>query len=109
MKEKLSKLGELREAIATKVLNFFEPVMRDGTIKAAAYQGIEELASATKAFPDSLQTNAMGTVFHPLASQLAKDRGVFDRESNDNAMDQVMKATEQRQAEVADDRDGLGR
>ncbi len=107
----LTAMLDATKAVASGLGTAVDKLMEDGTIKAAAVQGIDELGTALKAFPDAVQAQSVGTVFHPLASQMAKERGVFDREGHENAFEKVMQAQPQERAEpsLADDRDGLGR
>lgn len=69
----------LVNAVLNPVKAAVNGLMADGTIKAALRQGADEVGTALKAFPDSLQASAVGTVFHPLASEVAEERGVFGR------------------------------
>jgi hypothetical protein len=50
--------------------------MRDGTIKAASRQGVDELGMALKAFPDAIQAHEPGTIFSPTQGEIADDRRV---------------------------------
>jgi hypothetical protein len=49
-------------------------VTADGTLAAAARQGVDELGAALKAFPDSIQVQETGTIFNPTQSEIAADR-----------------------------------
>lgn len=47
---------------------------RDGTVEAAFRQGIGELGDALRAFPDSIQREEMGTIWHPTPGEIASAR-----------------------------------
>jgi hypothetical protein len=49
-------------------------LMKDGTIAAAMRQGADELGAALKAFPDSIQTYEMGTLWSPTPYEISKSR-----------------------------------
>ena len=48
-----------------------DAIFRDGTIEAAGRQGIDELGAALKAFPDSIQIQEVGTIWHPTQGEIA--------------------------------------
>jgi hypothetical protein len=107
----LATILDATRSVASGLGTAADKLMEDGTLKAAAVQGIDELGTALKAFPDAVQAQSVGTVWHPLASQMAKERGVFDREGHENAFEKVMQTQDQVRPErsQSDDRDGLGR
>ena len=49
-------------------------VMKDGTIAAFARQGVDEIGMGLKAFPDSIQTYEMGTIWSPTPYEISKSR-----------------------------------
>jgi hypothetical protein len=56
------------------VAAMWNAVTADGTLAAAARQGVDELGTALKAFPDSIQVNEPGTLWHPTQGEIAADR-----------------------------------
>lgn len=87
MSEPQTKAPEPQEAQkrnpVAKVLDMaksaVDAALADGTIKAAARQGADELGAALKAFPDSIQESELGTVFNPTAVEMQRDRESHSR------------------------------
>lgn len=47
---------------------------KDGTLAAAFRQGIDELGTALKAFPDSIQVQESGSIWNPTQGEIAAAR-----------------------------------
>ena len=62
------------EVFGNAVKTVVEAVFRDGTLEAAGRQGIDELGAALKAFPDSIQIQEVGTIWHPTQGEIASQR-----------------------------------
>lgn len=76
-----SILGAIGEGIAGVLLSAYalgsslwHAATSDGVLAAAGRQGADELGEALKAFPDSLQTQEVGTLFNPTQGEVAADR-----------------------------------
>lgn len=64
-----------QESQPSLITSAYRAVMRDGFIAAAGRQGVDELAQALKAFPDSIQAHAEpGGMFEPLHRDIAAAR-----------------------------------
>ena len=55
------------------VATAYTAAMKGGEIQAFFRQGVAELGSALKAFPDSIQIDEPGQVFNPLYSDISAD------------------------------------
>lgn len=69
-----SMIGAVLTAPATMIAKAFGAIMADGTIAAAARQGIDELGAALKAFPDSIQREEVGTLWTPTQAEITASR-----------------------------------
>lgn len=49
-------------------------VTKDGTLAAAGRQGADELATALKAFPETIQAQTPGTILNPTQGEIAASR-----------------------------------
>jgi hypothetical protein len=68
-----------KEAVeATKspslVARVWDAINKDGYIAAAGRMGLDELAVALKAFPDSIGVDEPGTIWNPTQGEIAADR-----------------------------------
>ena len=68
-----------KEAAATDrspslVARIWEAITKDGHLAAAGRQGADELATALKAFPDSIGVDEPGTIWNPTQGEIAADR-----------------------------------
>src|SRR5258708_3689567 len=61
-------------AVGTIIGKIWGGITRDGTLAAAGRQGADELASALKAFPESIQTQETGTIWNPTQGEVAARR-----------------------------------
>lgn len=52
----------------------YEALNRDGTLAAAFRQGAQELYTALKPFPESIQVNEPGTILNPTQGEIAASR-----------------------------------
>lgn len=52
----------------------YEALNRDGTLAAAFRQGAQELYTALKPFPESIQVNEPGTILNPTQGEIARAR-----------------------------------
>src|SRR5260370_34536115 len=59
---------------AAAVAKMWNAVMADGVLEAAGRQGIGQLGTALKAFPDSIQTQETGTIWKPTQGAIPADR-----------------------------------
>jgi hypothetical protein len=76
----LGMVGAVISGAASMAGKVWDAVMEDGTIAAAGRQGLDELGQALKAFPDSIQGQAYGTMGNPLQSEIAADRDPWPSE-----------------------------
>ena len=78
MGEMLEKLGGMlfRAAAYTiaVVSMLYENATKDGHLAAFGRQGIDELGTALKAFPESIQMQEIGGLFEPTQGEIAADR-----------------------------------
>ena len=70
---------EAKEAVETDrspslVARVWDAITKDGHLAAAGRQGLDELATALKAFPDSIGIDEPGTIFNPTQGEIAADR-----------------------------------
>ena len=72
--EPVSNSGGLIGAIFSGVAKVWNAVTEDGYLAAAGRQGIDELGTALKAFPDSIQVQEPGTLWNPTQGEIAADR-----------------------------------
>ena len=56
------------------VARVWDAITKDGHLAAAGRQGLDELATALKAFPDSIGVDEPGTIFNPTQGEIAADR-----------------------------------
>jgi len=61
-------------AVVEGVAKVWNAIMADGTIEAAGRQGLHELASALKAFPDAIQVQETGSIWNPTPGEVQKSR-----------------------------------
>jgi hypothetical protein len=61
-----SKLQDYIEKAGSVLASIGRAVLDGGQVKAAFFQGFDELGAALKAFPDSIQVDEPGTAFNPL-------------------------------------------
>jgi hypothetical protein len=70
--------GKLIESVRTQVnpvISYFsEPLLRDGMVGGAWRQGAEEFWQLLKAFPDTIQAQASGTLMNPTQGEVAEGR-----------------------------------
>jgi hypothetical protein len=66
--------------IASGMATAWNAVTKDGFLAAAWRQGIEEIATALKPFPDSISAEVPGSLWNPTQGEIAKARDV----SNDS-------------------------
>jgi hypothetical protein len=73
-----SKGGHLIEKIVTGaaavVGSLWHAITDDGVLAAAGRQGIDELGTALKAFPDAIQVQETGAIWNPTQGEIAADR-----------------------------------
>lgn len=50
-------------------------ITQDGTLAAAWRQGADEIGEALKPFPESVQTQEVGTILNPTQGEVAQARG----------------------------------
>jgi hypothetical protein len=60
--------------IANGMATAWNAVTKDGFLAAAWRQGIEEIATALKPFPDSISVAEPGTLWNPTQGEIAKAR-----------------------------------
>lgn len=60
--------------VATVIAKVWHGLTSDGTLAAAARQGADELGSALKAFPESIQVQETGSIWNPTQGEIAADR-----------------------------------
>lgn len=66
--------GGLVSAIAEGLGKIWDAVTGDGYLAAMGRQGIDELGTALKAFPDSISVDEPGTLWNPTQGEIASDR-----------------------------------
>jgi hypothetical protein len=69
-----SNRGGLLGAVFGGVAKVWNAVMADGHLEAAWRQGINEVGTALKAFPDSIGVDQPGTLWNPTQGEIAADR-----------------------------------
>lgn len=62
------------EMIGTAIGKVWDAITADGHLAAAGRQGIDELGSALKAFPDSIQREENGALWSPTQGEIAASR-----------------------------------
>ena len=67
-------IGAVLTAPATMVAKAWNAIMADGVIASFARQGIDELGTALKAFPDSIQREETGTLWSPTQAEITASR-----------------------------------
>lgn len=63
-----------QQAVNSRIDSVTEPFLRDGTLAAAFRQGANELYTALKPFPDTIQVNQPGTILNPTQGEIARAR-----------------------------------
>ena len=56
------------------VARVWDSISKDGHLAAFARQGADELATALKAFPESISVDEPGTIWNPTQGEIAADR-----------------------------------
>lgn len=69
-----SMIGAVLTAPMTMVAKAWNAIMADGVIAGFARQGIDELGTALKAFPDSIQREETGTLWSPTQAEITASR-----------------------------------
>lgn len=67
-------LSRLYSQTKSGLSSVWNAITRDGTLAAAGRQGADELASALKAFPESIHVDEPGTVLNPTQGEIAASR-----------------------------------
>jgi hypothetical protein len=76
-----NKVGEALRPAGERVAAAYRAATRDGVIDAFLRQGANELGTALKAFPESVQIDEPGQVFNPLYSDTAADKRLANHPS----------------------------
>jgi hypothetical protein len=67
-------LKEAQQAVNAGIDAVAEPLLQDGTLAAAFRQGAQEIYTALKPFPESIQVNQPGTILNPTQGEIARAR-----------------------------------
>ena len=99
-----------KEAVETDrspslVARVWDAITKDGHLAAAGRQGADELATALKAFPDSIGVDEPGTIWNPTQGEIAADREPKRLSPSEIARDKTPYVPEQAQ----DHDQGMGR
>jgi hypothetical protein len=68
------RAGSFFAGATAAVSKLWHALTDDGHLAAAGRQGIDELGTALKAFPDSIQTQETGTIWNPTQGEIAAER-----------------------------------
>jgi hypothetical protein len=60
--------------VLASVAHLWSKATKDGALAAAGRQGADEIGSALKAFPESIQSQEPGTIFNPTQGEIAASR-----------------------------------
>ncbi|KAJ3064489.1 hypothetical protein HK102_008188, partial [Quaeritorhiza haematococci] len=67
-------IGAMFSTVKSALTSTWNAMTKDGTLAAAGRQGADELGTALKAFPDSIQADEPGTLWNPTQGEIAASR-----------------------------------
>ena len=74
MAQKEAKEAVEADRSPSLVARVWDAITKDGHLAAAGRQGVDELATALKAFPDSIGVDEPGAIWNPTQGEIAADR-----------------------------------